>query len=45
MSDLDLDDAVHALDFPHSVPSPETRAAIRAALAALDADYTITVTH
>ncbi|MGW2492391.1 hypothetical protein ACWCV9_35005 [Streptomyces sp. NPDC001606] len=45
MRDLDLDDAVHALDFPYSVPSQETRAAIRAALAVLDADYTVTVTH
>ncbi|CAM5498855.1 hypothetical protein SCANM63S_04766 [Streptomyces canarius] len=36
---------MHALDFPHSVPSQETRAAIRAALAVLDADYTVTVTH
>ncbi|MFD7708623.1 hypothetical protein [Streptomyces sp. NPDC059786] len=45
MRDLDLDGAVHALDFPYSVPSPETRAAIRAALAVLDAAYTVTVTH
>ncbi|MGW4560956.1 hypothetical protein ACWEN3_00665 [Streptomyces sp. NPDC004561] len=45
MRDLDLDDAVHALDFPCSVPSQETRAVIRAALAVLDADYTVTVTH
>ncbi|NEA80352.1 hypothetical protein G3I30_14855 [Actinospica acidiphila] len=45
MRDLDLDDAVHALDLPYSVPSQETRAAIRAALAVLDADYTVTVTH
>ncbi len=45
MRDLDLDDAVHALDFPYSVPSQETRAAIRAALAVLDGDYTVTVTH
>jgi hypothetical protein len=39
-----LDDAVRALAFRHSGPSPETRAAIRAALAVLEADYTITVT-
>jgi hypothetical protein len=45
LRDLDLDDAVHALDFPYSVPSAETRAAIRAALAVLDADYTVTVTR
>jgi hypothetical protein len=45
LRDLDLDDAVHALDFPSSVPSAETRAAIRAALAVLDADYTVTVTR
>ncbi|MEV6057511.1 hypothetical protein [Streptomyces sp. NPDC052107] len=45
MPDGHLDDAVHALDFPYSVPSPETRAAIRAALAVLEADYTVTVTH
>ncbi|MGX1548417.1 hypothetical protein [Streptomyces adustus] len=45
MRDLDLDDAVHALGFPYSVPSQETRAAIRAALAVLDADYTVTVTR
>ncbi|MFF9244557.1 hypothetical protein ACF1AY_35815 [Streptomyces sp. NPDC014776] len=45
MRDLDLDDAVRALDFPYSLPSQETRAAIRAALAVLDADYTVTVTR
>ncbi|MEU9191317.1 hypothetical protein AB0D14_43940 [Streptomyces sp. NPDC048484] len=45
MPDDDLDDAVRALDFPYSVPSPETRASIRAALAVLEADYTVTVTH
>ncbi|MEU0228232.1 hypothetical protein ABZ177_28335 [Streptomyces sp. NPDC006284] len=45
MPDDHLDDAVHALDFPYSVPSPETRAAIRAALAVLEADYTVTVVH
>jgi hypothetical protein len=45
LSDDDLDDAVLALDFPYSVPSPETRASIRAALAVLDADYTVTVTR
>ena len=45
LRDLDLDDAVHALDFPYSVPSAETRAAIRAALAVLDADYTVSVTR
>ncbi|WP_435218755.1 hypothetical protein [Streptomyces sp. bgisy034] len=43
--DDSLDDAVRALDFPYSVPSPETRATIRAALAVLEADYTVTVTH
>jgi hypothetical protein len=45
MRDLDLDDAVHALDFTYSVPSPETRTAIRAALFVLEADYTVTVTR
>ncbi|MFC7309021.1 hypothetical protein ACFQVC_33055 [Streptomyces monticola] len=45
MPDDLLDDAVRALDFPCSVPSPETRASIRAALAVLEADYTITLTH
>jgi hypothetical protein len=45
MPDDHLDDAVHALDFPYSVPSPETRAALRAALAVLEADYTVTVTR
>ncbi|MEV4231245.1 hypothetical protein AB0J81_29985 [Streptomyces bobili] len=45
MPDDHLDDAAHALDFPYSEPSPETRAAIRAALAVLDSDYTITVTR
>ncbi|CAL9327923.1 hypothetical protein [Streptomyces griseoflavus] len=45
MPDDHLDDAVHALDFPYSAPSPETRAAIRAALAVLDSDYTITLTR
>ncbi|MFJ8142629.1 hypothetical protein [Streptomyces sp. NPDC096013] len=45
LRDTDLDEAVHALDFPYSVPSTETRAAIRAALAVLDADYTVTVTR
>ncbi|MDQ0994814.1 hypothetical protein [Streptomyces sp. V3I7] len=44
MRDEDLDDAVHALDFPYSAPSPETRAAVRAALAVLEADVTVTVT-
>lgn len=34
-----------ALDFPYSVPSPQTRASIRAALAVLESDYTVTVTH
>ncbi|MFF0516992.1 hypothetical protein [Streptomyces sp. NPDC004250] len=43
--DDDLDDAVRALDFPHSVPSAETRASIRSTLAVLDADYTVTVTR
>jgi hypothetical protein len=45
MTDDHLDDAVRALDFPYSVPSPETRAAVRAALAVLEADYTVTVAH
>ncbi|MGW5657190.1 hypothetical protein [Streptomyces humi] len=45
MPDDHLDDAVRALAFPYSVPSPETRASIRAALAVLDADPTITVTR
>ncbi|MGW5136800.1 hypothetical protein [Streptomyces sp. NPDC004135] len=45
MPDEHLNDAVQALEFQYSVPSPETRAAIRAALAVLDADYTITVTR
>jgi hypothetical protein len=45
MRDLDLNDAALALDFPCSAPSPETRAAIRAALAVLDADYTVTITR
>ena len=40
-----LDDAVHALHFPYSVPSPATRAALRAALAVLEADPTINVTR
>ncbi|MFD7407781.1 hypothetical protein ACFV7R_35140 [Streptomyces sp. NPDC059866] len=42
MPDDHLGDAVRALDFPYSVPSPKTRAAIRAALAVLEADYTVT---
>ncbi|MFJ4748887.1 hypothetical protein [Streptomyces albogriseolus] len=41
MPDDHLDDAVRALDFPYSAPSPETRAA----LAVLEADYTVTVAH
>ncbi|MFF8932254.1 hypothetical protein ACF1AO_33880 [Streptomyces longwoodensis] len=45
MPDDDLNDAVRALDFPFSAPSPETRAYIRAALAVLEADYTISVTR
>lgn len=45
MPDDHLDDAAHALDFPYSVPSPATRASIRAALAVLEADHTVTVTH
>ncbi|GGY05138.1 hypothetical protein GCM10010358_68160 [Streptomyces minutiscleroticus] len=45
LRDDELDDAVHALDFPYSRPSVETRSAIRAALAVLEADYTVTVTH
>ncbi|MCX4462467.1 hypothetical protein OOK58_00065 [Streptomyces sp. NBC_01728] len=43
LSDDDLDSTVRGLKFPHSRPSPETRAAIRAALAVLEADPTITV--
>ncbi|MDN3029439.1 hypothetical protein [Streptomyces sp. S.PB5] len=45
MSDIGLDEAVLALGFPSSVPSPETRASIRAALGVLDADRTVTVTR
>ncbi|MEV4231247.1 hypothetical protein AB0J81_29995 [Streptomyces bobili] len=45
MTDDHLDDAVPALDFPYSVPSAETPASIRAALAVMDADYTVTVTR
>ncbi|WP_328868632.1 hypothetical protein OHT76_44065 [Streptomyces sp. NBC_00287] len=45
MPDDDLDDAVRTLDFPCSVPSPQTRAAIRAALAVLEADCTVTITR
>ncbi|MFC8094704.1 hypothetical protein [Streptomyces sp. NPDC057301] len=45
MTDDDLDDAVLALDFPYSVPSTKTRASIRAALAVMEADYTLTITH
>jgi hypothetical protein len=45
MTDDDLDDAVLALNFPYSAPSAQTRASIRAALAVLDADYTVTVTR
>lgn len=45
MTDDNLNDAVLALDFPSSIPSPETRASIRAALAVLDADHTVTVTR
>jgi hypothetical protein len=37
-----LDDAMYARDSPYSVPSPETRAAICATLAVLEADYTDT---
>ncbi|MFC0843433.1 hypothetical protein ACFH04_06755 [Streptomyces noboritoensis] len=44
MPDRELNTAVHALAFPYSVPSPQTRAAIRAALAVLEADDTLTVT-
>jgi hypothetical protein len=43
LSDEELDTAVRALKFPYSRPSVETRAAIRAALAVLEADPTITV--
>ncbi|MFJ4790997.1 hypothetical protein [Streptomyces sp. NPDC088794] len=43
ISDDVLDDAVRALDFPYSAPSWETRASIRAALAVLEADFTIIV--
>ncbi|MEU6375532.1 hypothetical protein [Streptomyces sp. NPDC046909] len=45
LSDNDLDDAVLALDFPRSAPSPQTRASIRAALGVLEADPTVTVTR
>ncbi|WP_331763484.1 hypothetical protein [Streptomyces anthocyanicus] len=41
MPDDHLDDAVRALNFPYSAPSPETRAA----LAVLEADYTVSVTR
>ncbi|MFE9769798.1 hypothetical protein ACFYPC_35640 [Streptomyces sp. NPDC005808] len=43
LSDAELDTAVRDLKFPYSRPSAETRAAIRAALAVLEADPTITV--
>ncbi|MFD4588314.1 hypothetical protein [Streptomyces sp. NPDC058434] len=43
--DGQLDDAVRALAFPYSAPSPETRASIRAALAVLEADYTVTISR
>jgi hypothetical protein len=43
LSDDELDSAVRALKFPYSRPSEETRAAIRAALAVLEADPTITL--
>ncbi|MFJ8158526.1 hypothetical protein [Streptomyces sp. NPDC094468] len=39
-----LEDAVRALGFPYSVPSRETLAAIRAALAVLEADPSISTT-
>ncbi|WP_199550139.1 hypothetical protein [Streptomyces sp. N35] len=42
LSDAFLDNVVRALGFPYSRPSRETRAAIRAALAVLEADPTIT---
>lgn len=38
----DLNDAVHALGFPHSAPGAQTRASVRAALAVLDTDHTVT---
>ncbi|MFG2312916.1 hypothetical protein ACGFS9_30215 [Streptomyces sp. NPDC048566] len=41
LSDDELDAAVRTLKFPYSRPSEETRAAIRAALAVLEADPTI----
>ncbi|MFJ5779325.1 hypothetical protein [Streptomyces sp. NPDC093094] len=44
LTDQQLDDAVRGLAFPYSRPSGETRAAIRAALAVLDADPTLTLT-
>ncbi|MER5899614.1 hypothetical protein ABT150_05745 [Streptomyces mirabilis] len=40
-----LDNTVHAPHFPYSVPSPATRAAIRAALGVLEADPAINVTR
>ncbi|MGW1729022.1 hypothetical protein ACWCQK_39975, partial [Streptomyces sp. NPDC002306] len=43
MPDSQLDAAVHALGFPRSVPSPQTRAAIPAALAVLESDHTVTL--
>lgn len=45
VSDDLVNDAVHALDFPYSVPSPATRAAVRAALGVLEAGYTFTTTR
>ncbi|MFM9632796.1 MULTISPECIES: hypothetical protein [Streptomyces] len=43
LSDDDIDTAVRALKFPSSRPSEETRAAIRAALAVLETDPTISI--
>ncbi|WP_415940225.1 hypothetical protein [Streptomyces sp. 039-1] len=43
LSDDELDTAVRTLKFPYSRPSEETRAAIRATLAVLEADPGISV--
>ncbi|MFE9812462.1 hypothetical protein [Streptomyces sp. NPDC005548] len=43
LGDDELDTAVRALKFPYSKPSTETRAAVRAALGVLEADFTISV--
>lgn len=42
LTDLQIDTAVRALGFPYSRPSPETRAAIRAALGVLWTDRSLT---